>query len=230
MSQNPDFGVGGYGSGGFGNSPLETLPIGYYLGLLSSEYRNSPKLNALLAFLLRKFDDVSECQVSLDTAFDLAYAVGVQLDTLGLIFGIPRTLPFQPSNGASPVLTDSVYRQLLQARVTWDTWSGKIAEIPALWKRMGYAGTLILQDTQSMSANITCPGIDSPLILDLLCGQAAGWSGSGPQPTNVNMDAGLLIPRPQGVEYFYNSSLLPVFGFDQQTHYVSGFDSGLWSN
>lgn len=230
MSQNPNFGVGGYGSGGFGNSPLETLPIGYYLGLLTSEYRNSPKLNALLAFLLRKFDDVSECQISLDTAFDLAYAVGVQLDTLGLIFGIPRTLPFQPSNGASPVLTDSVYRQLLQARVTWDTWDGKIGSIPALWKRMGYHGTLILADAQNMTANITCPGIDNPLILDMLCGQASGWNGITAQPTNIDMTNGLMIPRPQGVRYIYNSSNLPVFGFDQQTHYVAGFDSGLWSN
>jgi hypothetical protein len=95
---------------------------------------------------------------------------------------------------------------------------------------MGYHGTLILADEQNMTANITCPGIDNPLILDMLCGQASGWNGITAQPTNIDMTNGLIIPRPQGVRYTYNSSNLPVFGFDQQTHYVSGFDSGLWSN
>ena len=227
---NLNFGVSGYGSGGFGNAPLETLPVGYYINLLSSEYRNSPKLNSLLALLLRKFDDVSQCQVQLDTAFDLDYAVGAQLDILGLILGASRTLPFQPSNGVSPILTDPVYRQLLQARVTWNTWNGKIAAIPALWHRMGYTGTLILADEQNMTVNVTCPGIDNPLILDMLCGTATGWTGAGPQPTNIDMTNGLIVPRPQGVRYLYNASNLPVFGFDQQNAYVAGFDTGLWSN
>jgi hypothetical protein len=227
---NINYGTGGYGSGRFGNAPLETLPIGYYLNLLTSEYRNSPKLNQLLQFLLRKFDDVSECLVQLDTAFDLDYAVGVQLDTLGLVLGASRTLPFQPSNGASPVLTDAVYRQYLQARVSWNTWDGLVDNIPPLWQRMGYQGTLVLADEQNMTVNVTCPGIDNPLILDMLCGTATGWTGVGPQPTNIDMTNGLIIPRPQGVRYIYNSSLLPVFGFDQQNAYVAGFDTGLWSD
>ncbi len=227
---NPNFGVGGYGSGKFGNVPLETLPIGYYLGLLTSQYKNSPKLNALLTLLLRKFDDVNECAVQLDTAFDLDFAVGAQLDILGQILGMGRTLPFQPSNGVSPVLVDSVYRQLLQARVSWNTWDGRMTSLPALWKRMGYNGTLVLADEQSMSVNVTCPGIDNPLILDMLCGKAAGWNGTGAQPTNIDMTNGLIVPRPQGVRYTYNSSLLPVFGFDRNDNYVAGFDGGLWSN
>ena len=44
--------------GGYGNQPIETLPIGYYLQRLTHEYGapRSPKLNALLYVLLKKFD------------------------------------------------------------------------------------------------------------------------------------------------------------------------------
>ena len=228
---NPSFGIGGYGSGLFGNEPLETLPIGYYLNLLTHEYRtNSPKLQALLRALLQKFDDVSQCMVEIDTVFDLDYAVGVQLDMLGTILGVSRTLPFQPSNGLSPVLPDNIFRQYLQARTSWSTWNGKISKIPAIWHAMGFSGTLVLADEQSMVANVTCPGLTSSLMLDMLCGYQTGWVPGTPQPTNLNMNTGLIVPRPQGVEYTYNASDLPVFGFDRQDAYVAGFDTGLWSN
>ena len=228
---NPSFGVGGYGSGKFGNAPLETLPIGYYIDLLTHEYRTqSPKLQALLRVLLKKFDDVSQCQVQIDVAFDLDYAVGVQLDTLGTILGVTRQLPFQPSNSLSPILPDNIFRQYLQARVSWNTWNGKIGTVPIIWNAMGFTGTLVLADEQSMAANITCPGLTSSLMLDMLCGFQTGWVPGTPQPSGLNMNYGLIIPRPQGVEYFYNVSSLPVFGLDHQDAYVAGFDSGLWSN
>ena len=228
---NPSFGVGGYGSGKFGNAPLETLPIGYYIDLLTHEYRTqSPKLQALLRVLLKKFDDVSQCQVQIDVAFDLDYAVGVQLDTLGIILGTSRQLPFQPSNGLSPTLSDGIFRQYLQARTSWNTWNGKIGTIPVIWKAMGFTGTLVLADEQSMAANITCPGLTSSLILDMLCGYQTGWVPGTAQPTNLNMNAGLIIPRSQGVEYTYNASNLPVLGFGAQNQYVAGFGSGLWSS
>ncbi len=102
---NPGYGAGGYGQGGYGNQPIETLPIGYYLALLTSQYQppSSPKLNALLYVLLKKFDDVSQCLVKFDTAFDLDSAVGVQLDALGQIAGVSRVVGFNPT-GSGTVL------------------------------------------------------------------------------------------------------------------------------
>lgn len=94
---NPCYGFSGYGFGGYGNEPIETLPIGYYQQLLTSEYRLSPKLNALLYVLLKKFDDVSQCLVQMDTAFDLDAAVGAQLDVLGQIVNVSRIVNFQPT-------------------------------------------------------------------------------------------------------------------------------------
>ena len=85
------YGAGGYGLGPYGGAPVETLPIGYYLGLLTSQYRNSPKLNALLYMLLKKFDDVSQCLVQMDVlTFDLDSATGDSLDKRGQIAGVTR--------------------------------------------------------------------------------------------------------------------------------------------
>ena len=103
---NLNYGTGGYGQGGYGNQPIEVLPLGYYQWLLTSQYVNSPKLNALLYVLLKKFDDVSQCLVKFDTAFDLDSAVGPQLDALGAIAGALRTVGFQPSGGVSATLDD----------------------------------------------------------------------------------------------------------------------------
>jgi Protein of unknown function (DUF2612) len=101
MPQNPYL-VQGYGSGQYGNAPIENLPLEYYLDLLTSEYQNSPKFNAFLEVLLRKFDDISQCQMQIDQAFDVDNAVGVQLDAVGAIVGVSRIVPFQPT-GSLPV-------------------------------------------------------------------------------------------------------------------------------
>jgi len=63
---NPYYGTQGYGAGGYGNEPIETLPLGYYANLLTHQYLppSSPKLNAFLYVLLKKFDDVSQCLVN----------------------------------------------------------------------------------------------------------------------------------------------------------------------
>ena len=111
MSSNPYYGTQGYGTGGYGNEPLETLPIGYYIGLLTSQYANSKKLNALLYVLLKKFDDASQCLVQMDTSLDLDSAIGAQLDMLGATVGAFRTVNFHAGNdsraGVSSPMTSS---------------------------------------------------------------------------------------------------------------------------
>lgn len=207
---NPSYGTSGYGLGGYGNEPIETLPIGYYTGLLTSQWRRSPKLNALLYMLLKKFDDVSQCMVQMDAALDLDEAVGPQLDVLGQIVGAARTVGFQPSSGASPVLDDATYRILIKARIGWNQWDGTIDSLYPLWQQLFPGGTIVILDNQNMTATITLTGTFSSIVQDLI-------------------NNGYIIPRPEGVEYTFQFGTLPYFGFGSSPGFIEGFDTGHWA-
>ena len=209
---NPGYGTSGYGQGGYGNEPIETLPIGYYQQLLTSQYQvpSSPKLNALLYVLLKKFDDVSQCLVNFDTAFDLDSAVGSQLDALGAVAGASRTVGFQPSNNVSPVLDNDTYRIYIKAKIAQNQWDGTITSLYFIWKYLFPAGGIIIADNQNMTATILLSGSFTSIIQDLV--------------TN-----GYIVPRPEGVEYTYAFPELPAFGFDLDNAYIAGFDVGKWA-
>jgi hypothetical protein len=204
------YGAGGYGQVGYGGSPIEVLPIGYYLGLLASQYANSPKLNKMLYVLLKKFDDVSQCLVQMQTAFDLDTAVGVQLDRLGESAGASRTVPFQPSNSVSPVLDDATYRIYIKAKIGQNKWDGTIDSLYTLWQRLFPGGKITIADQQNMTAEIFLAGSFTSILQDLIT-------------------YGMIIPRPEGVLYDYVFTHLPAFGFDLNNAYVAGFDTGRWS-
>jgi hypothetical protein len=172
MSSNPYFGVGGFGQGGFGNQPIEALPIGYYLNLLTSEYSNSVKLQKLLYVLLKKFDDVSQCLVQMDTAFDLDSAVGAQLNMLGQVAGVSRVLPFQPSFGVSPVLNDATYRLLIKAKIGQNQWDGTQGTLYAIWINLFPTVSIAVGDNQNMTATLFIGGLPSSIIIDMIAGYA----------------------------------------------------------
>lgn len=209
MSLNPNYGTQGYGTGGYGNEPIEMLPIGYYLGLLTSQYTNSPKLNALLYRLLRKFDDASKVLVEMDTAFDLGSAIGVQLDMLGATVGAFRTVDFQPSNGISPVLDDTTFRLYIQAKIGWNQWDGTMMSLYPLWQSLFPGGNIIIVDNQDMTADVVPIGKFTSIVQDLI--------------TN-----GYIVPRAEGVLYTYLFGTPPFFGFDSDNEFIAGFDLGHW--
>ncbi len=209
MSNNPYYGAQGYGTGGYGNQPIETLPIGYYTGLRTSQYVASPKFNALLYVLLKKFDDVSQVLVQLDTALDLDSAEGAQLDMLGSVVGANRTVGFQPSGGVSPVLDDATYRIYIKAKIAQNQWDGTTSSLYPIWRALFPNGSIIIIDNQNMTADITLTGTFTSIIQDLI----------------VN---GYVIPRPEGVLYTYLFGVLPFFGFGSSPGFIAGFGEGHW--
>ena len=86
-------------------TPIGSQPLSYYLGLITSQYQNSPKFLTFLRTLLQKLADASTCANAMPAAFDLDSAVGVQLDTLGVIVGASRQLPFTPGGGPPTPVT-----------------------------------------------------------------------------------------------------------------------------
>jgi hypothetical protein len=224
MAINPNYGTLGYGQGGYGNQPIEALPLGYYLGLLTSEYVNSPKFNALLYVLLKKFDDVSQCLVKMDTAFDLDSAVGVQLDMLGSIPGALRTLPFQPSFGVSPVLDDATYRTYIKAKIAQNQWDGTIDSLYKIWVSLFPGVSIVIEDNQNMTATLHIGGLPSTLLIDMVAGYAVNGALSGVIRNS------LIVPRPEGVEYNLGLVSGPVFGWGTvNTDFIAAWGVGLWS-
>lgn len=209
---NPYYGTQGWGTGGYGNSPIETLPSGYYKGLLTHQYISpaSPKLNALLYVLLKKLDDVSQCLVSMDTGLDLDAAIGEQLDMLGSTVGASRTVGFQPTGGVSPVLDDSTYRIYIKARIAQNQWDGTKVSLYPIWRQLFPSGSIIIIDNQNMSATITLTGAFTTITKDLIAN-------------------GYIIPRPEGVEYQFIFGTLPAFGFGESPGFIEGFGLGHWA-
>jgi Protein of unknown function (DUF2612) len=209
MGSNPVYGSNGWGAGGYGNSPIEFLNIGYYQSLRTHQYVNSPKFNALLYVLLKKFDDVTRCLVSLDYYLYIDNAVGAQLDQLGDIVGAGRTVGFQPSGGVSPVLDDTTYRLLIKAQIAKNQWDGTIGSLQTIWQRLFPGGTIVIADQQNMTAVIILIGTFTSIEQDLI----------------VN---GYIVPRPEGVLYNYVFGEFPLFGFGDVPGFIAGFDTGHW--
>ena len=224
MTNNPSYGTGGYGTGGYGDSPIETLPIGYYAGLLTSQYSESSKLKKLLYTLLKKFDDVSQVLVRMDTALDLDSAVGAQLDLLGGIAGASRTLGFQPSFEVSPVLDDATYRVYIKAKIAQNQWDGTLTSLYAIWTYLFPTVRIVVADNQNMTATLFIGGLPTTILIDMIAGYAVNGALSG------TVHNGLIVPRPEGVEYTFNLVALPVFGFGTvNTPYIAAWGVGHWS-
>lgn len=194
---------------------MSTVPIiamkqsmQYYLSLFTSQYRMSAKLNAWQTVLLTPIDDLTTCMEQFNAAYDLDVAIGNQLDVLGQLIGVSRTLPFQPSKGVSPILDDTTYRLLLRATLARNTWNGKTSSLYPIWQSLLPGATLLIQDNQNMTCNIIYGGDLSSIETDLIT-------------------HGMIVPRPEGVLYNYGASTgEPFFGFDRNDAVVAGFDTG----
>jgi hypothetical protein len=184
-------------------------PLQYYLNLFTSQYRPSARLNAWQKALMTPIDDLTACLQTVNILYDLDNAFGAQLDVLGEIIGASRIVPFQPSNGISPVLDDDTYRLLLYATQAKNTWDGTIEGIYNSWQFLFPNGLLSILDNQNMTATITTSGSFSSIQLDLI-------------------HNGFIVPRPEGVQYNPGGTGTSVglFGFDRNDSQVSGFDIG----
>ena len=206
----PLYGQSGYGSGKYGvaeTGPIYSLSIYYYLNLLTSEYRLAANLNSWLFDLLSPLDDTTNMISQMTEAFDLGFATGEQLDILGQIVGVSRTVGFQPSYGVSPILDDVTYSLLIQATIANNQWDGTESELYPIWASLFPGGTIIINDNQNMTCTIVLTGSFTSIVQDLI----------------VN---GYIVPRPEGVEYTYLFGDMPIFGTDENNSFIAGVDLG----
>lgn len=214
-----------------------------YVRLITTEHVDKPKFVATVTISVQPFIDEQNLIFYSPELYDLDTAVGTQLDVVGLWVGVTRytSTPltgvyfafdtvdlgfdqgvwqgaFDPTTGIV-CLIDSTYRLLLKARILanhWDgTVSGAMGALSLLFNESSTPNTkLFLEDNFDMTMTFIVAGqLPNALFLALLASGALGI-----KPVGV------------GVNYLKTSvNGDPVFGFDVQNDYISGFDVGAWA-
>ncbi len=160
------------------------MAIKKYLDNITSQHRDKPKYMAWLSSILTILDHAYLVIKSIDINFDIDYAIGKQLDTLGKIIGRKRTLTFQPLNGHNPILDDETYRLVLKAKVAMNMWDGTVPKMYEIWDNIFKDIGLELQDNQDMSFNAYITGYVNQIRQDLI-------------------QHGYIVPKPEGVKVNY---------------------------
>ena len=210
-----------------------------YAGLAIPYHRSRPKFQAMIEGLTGAIVDARDLLDQLPAAFDIDEAVGVQLDVVGKWVGRSRVIPVPledpwfkfdrvgrgwdegiwkgPYSVASgqTVLDDDDYRRLLYAKRAANNWNGRRQSAEAALRIYiaDPATHLWVQDFFDMS--------------DAVC-----VSGKLPRLSDCFIIALNLIPvKAAGVRRYYAFTSVdgaPLFGFDLQNSFLSGWDSGAW--
>jgi len=180
-----------------------------YLNLVTSQHTNKPKFTAWLTAVLEKVDDATNLANDIYTYFDLDSAVGAQQNVLGDIVGVKREVPFQPSDGSSPVLDDDTFLLVIQAKIAQNMWDGTISQIYDLFDTLFPLQKLVVTDNQDMTMSALVFGMNPGIQQDLVAN-------------------GYIVPKPQGVLLNYAFPANPVFAYDIESDVFKGYDEGYW--
>lgn len=158
-----------------------------YLDLISPEHKGQPNLEAWLTAVLGTCDDAQDLLTELVSDFDIDSAIGLQLDAIGSVLGISRTLDFTPVSGSS-VLSDDNYRFVLKAKIMGNQWDGTRLAYEAMVVKI-LCGKAVLVDNSNMT-------LDVALILDASTTYLAEL-----------LQNGYLLPTPAGVKVNFAAPL-----------------------
>ncbi|MDH4163336.1 MAG: DUF2612 domain-containing protein [Nitrospirota bacterium] len=219
------------------------MEIQDYLNLVTSEYKNQPKFNAMLSFMVSVQVQVQKLmnQMSgeaLPSLFDLSTPpIGNQLDIIGQWVGVSRTVhipvsdvyftwdstyekgwdygQWQPADAPSTItsLPDDVYLNLILATIAANNWDGTTTGAYAIWAQVFPAFRILIQDNCNMTYNL---GIVGGIVDSLTLALITG---------------GYIHLRPEGVridKYFVPVDSNPAFCWDVETTLAKGWDEGSW--
>jgi hypothetical protein len=161
---------------------MSFVQVSGYLDLITSEHHDQPLYRAFLSVFLQGQVDLYNTLMSLPFAFDVDFAVGVQLDQVGVRVGISRAVPtpltgvyfswdtdtlgwdqgtwqgaFDPDTGIT-LLSDEAYRQVIKGKIAANQWNGTAAGAKAAWAVAFGPGLLKMTDNQNMTEAMTWVG------------------------------------------------------------------------
>ena len=212
-----------------------------YEDLITSEHSDKPNFMAMLDIMIEGLVGVQNFLASLPAAFDVDFAIGVQLDATGAWIGLSRDVnvpltdvyftwddqandgwdgglwqgPFDPTTGLV-ALPDDIYRSALYMKIAVNNWDGSIPGIYNIFNSFlaAYGNTVVVQDSGDMTYAIGVVGPTLPaVILALLIG--------------AYFDI-----KPAGIELaYYATTPVPgaFFAWDCNSTDLQGWDEGQWA-
>lgn len=210
-----------------------------YINLLTPEHRFKSKYIAWVSASLSMVNDLQSLFSDMNGAFDIDNAAGSQLDVIGQLLNVPRTLPYQPQVsavgnpafawgdmgdgyggwgtgywllfGVSPVLNDDYYRLILKASIIRSRWDGTANSLLSLLNKVFVNSGMIflVQDNQDMSFTVIAFGTADPLTIDMLKHE-------------------VIIPRPEGVQLDVVVSDTKIFAWGKENAVCGGWGNGTW--
>lgn len=170
-----------------------------YLDRTESQHIIRPKYIAAVTALLEKLDVAHGIAKAIPGYYDVATAVGEQLDTIGEIVGVIRkTIPLYVPN-VTEVPDDDLYRTIILSKIIQNNWDGTNEGFYEIWEVT--AATLfpvIYHDNQDMSIDVTILGEVDDHIADLI---AYGYII--PKPMGVETNTSILVESKPGKEQLY---------------------------
>lgn len=210
-----------------------------YTALVPNMNTGATNFNLALEALVAGFVDSINVTGDLVAKFDLDSAAGVQLDAVGQWAGITRYLNtplpttyfsfdvfgvgwdegviYQDGDpvDSTTVLDDDSFRTLIRSKIGANQWDGTLPSLLKIMEQL-FTNTLtkvFVIDNQDMTMTAAVSGkLPSVIQLALLRG-------------------GYLVPKPAAVQINYITTSVdgaPLFGFDMDGPYVSGWDTGAW--
>ena len=210
-----------------------------YQGLITTEHAQRPLFKAVIGALVAGFADANNVLATLPLAYDIDHALGSQLDAVGAWVGISRKVavplalvyfsldavgigldlgawkgPYDPTTGIVS-LDDETYRLLIRTKIGANQWDGSLPSAAALLANLFAGCSVFIVDGQDMNMTL-------------------GMAGVLPSALFVAVFKNGLLPlRPAGVLITLMVTTVngsPIFGFDAQNQYISGFDVGAWGS
>ena len=213
--------------------------VASWLALVTSEHASKPNFMAMLSVTLQPVADNIAILQSIPTAYDVDFAVGEQLDTVGEWVGITRNistpltgvffswdvvgLGWGEGNWISSInasqltqLPDPQYRTLLYAKIAANHWDGTI---PGAYKVFDtiFEGTgfgVLIQDLQGMHMSMALTGPVPDAVTQALF--TGGYFNL--KPAGVRIDKYYLPPVDN----------VPYFGFGVSSPFIAGWGIGYW--
>lgn len=181
-----------------------------YLKLITSEHSGCKKFYDYTKATLDMASPVVDVFGQFDTLFNLDNATGQQLDDLGSLVGISRTLPID-NEDIDPVLSDDSYRKVIKAKIMRNRWDGTMQGMRQIMSKLYSNIPYDIVDNQNMTITIyiTDPQIsaeDKALLFN-----------------------GFILPKPAGVGVEYQIIDSALFAWDSDSEYFKGWDEGIWS-
>lgn len=162
-------------------APIVVEPIDKYLDLIPAYNAVQPNFIAMLRSTFQPLIDMQQFLTNMPRAFDLDFAIGTQLDQVGIWIGRDRFVSapitgvyfswdtdtlgweegtwqgtFDPDEGTNR-LDDETYRQVLYAKVGSNNWDGTITGIVTVLQELfGSQGVnIVVVDNLDMTMTIT---------------------------------------------------------------------------